>query len=103
MNNIPSEVIEDLLPLYRDDVLSGEVRELVKKRLEGSGELREKLDALESERIRETEHTDRMEKNFLAGIRRSRHYIIGIVIGALIPIGALLLFILYVLIMSRIA
>ena len=42
------------------------------------------------------------ENRFIQRIRRSRHYIIGMIIGASIPIGALLIFILYLVVMSRI-
>ena len=49
MNNIPSEIIEDLLPLYRDDVLSESIREIVEKHLETSEEARKKLSELQKQ------------------------------------------------------
>ena len=102
MNNIPSEIIEDLLPLYRDDVLSESIREVVEKHLETSEEARKKLSELQRQSSMEQEESELNENKFIQRIRRFRHYIIGMIIGASIPIGALLIFILYVVVMSRI-
>ncbi len=102
MNNIPSEIIEDLLPLYRDDVLSESIREVVEKHLETSEEARKKLTELQKQSSMEQEESELKENKFIQRIRISRHYIIGMIIGASIPIGALLIFILYVVVMSRI-
>ncbi len=102
MNNIPSEIIEDLLPLYRDDVLSESIREVVEKHLETSEEARKKLSELQRQSSMEQEESELKENKFIQRIRISRHYIIGMIIGASIPIGALLIFILYVVVMSRI-
>ena len=102
MNNIPSEIIEDLLPLYRDDVLSESIKEVVEKHLETSEEARKKLSELQRQSSMEQEESELKENKFIQRIRRSRHYIIGMIIGASIPIGALLIFILYVVVMSRI-
>ena len=102
MNNIPSEIIEDLLPLYRDDVLSESIREIVEKHLETSEEARKKLSELQKQSSIEREECGLKENRFIQRIQRSRHYIIGMIIGASIPIGALLIFILYLVVMSRI-
>ena len=102
MNTIPCEIIEDLLPSYKDNLLSDSVNEAVISHLKSCRECSDKFEILEHQ-IEESD-LERVQKEsaFLGKIKKSKHYIIGLIIGASIPIGAMVLFIIYVLIQSHI-
>lgn len=101
MNTIPCEIIEDLLPSYKDNLLSDSVNEAVISHLKSCNECSEKLKILECQIVEADRERVHKESVFLSKIKKSKHYIIGLIIGASIPIGAMVLFILYLLIQSH--
>ena len=101
MNTIPCEIIEDLLPSYKDNLLSESVNEAVTCHLKHCPKCAAKLDALESRLMQDDMESSQKEVAFLNKIKKAKHYVIGIIIGASIPIGALILFLLYVQIRSH--
>lgn len=102
MNTIPCEIIEDLLPSYKDKVLSDSVNEAVISHIKSCRKCSEKLEILERQIDESDWERVQKESAFLGRIKKSKHYIIGLIIGASIPIGAMVLFILYILIQSHI-
>lgn len=98
--NIPCKIIEDLLPSYIDDILSENVKEAVQIHLESCESCGKRLNELQTELDEGKVQTEINEAAFIKGIKRYKHYVIGMAIGAGIPIMALLLFILWVMVIS---
>ena len=95
MEKISCEIIEDLLPSYRDEVLTDSVKLMVEKHLESCNHCKGKLKQLEQEiEINELEQKSRGHK-FIASLQRRKYYLIGMMIGAMIPIGAFVALIVY--------
>ena len=101
MNTIPCEIIEDLLPSYKDNLLSESVNEAVTYHLEHCPKCAAKLYALENQLKQDDMESSQKEFAFLNRIKKAKHYVIGIIIGASIPIGALILFLIYVQVQSH--
>ncbi|SDH72973.1 Putative zinc-finger [Pseudobutyrivibrio sp. 49] len=99
-NNIPCKIIEDLLPSYMDEILSEDVNEAVQIHLESCESCRKRLSELKLENVEEKAQIEKNEAAFVKGIKRYKHYVIGMAIGAGIPIMAFLLFILWVFVIS---
>jgi predicted anti-sigma-YlaC factor YlaD len=89
------KIIEDLLPLYTDEVCSDESRRLVEAHLEACKACRAKLNALRAEI---TVDKEKIEQNLQARdpfkkIRRNQRYLkVGAVLGSLIGLVSSLLF-----------
>ncbi len=101
MEKISCEIIEDLLPSYRDEVLTDSVKLMVENHLESCNHCKGKLTQLEQEiEINELEQKSRGRK-FIASLQRRKYYLIGMMIGALIPIGAFAALIVYLMVLSE--
>ncbi len=98
--NISCKIIEDLLPSYMDEILSEGVNEAVQIHLDSCESCRKKLSELQHQLDEGKAQTEKNEAAFIKGIKRYKHYVIGMAIGAGIPIMALLLFILWVMVIS---
>lgn len=95
MEKISCKIIEDLLPSYRDEVLTDSVKLMVEKHLESCNHCKSKLKQLEREiEINELEQKSKGHK-FIASLQRRKYYLIGMMIGAMIPIGAFVALIVY--------
>ncbi|CBK75446.1 hypothetical protein CIY_29070 [Butyrivibrio fibrisolvens 16/4] len=99
-NNIPCKIVEDLLPSYIDEILSNEVSESVQIHLNSCEKCRIKLSDIKLELAEGKIQNQQKDAAFIKGIKKYKHYVIGMAIGAGIPIGALLLFILWVMVIS---
>ena len=96
MKNIPCEIIEDLLPSFKDEVLSDSVREAVQNHIDNCPNCRHKFEEIEQHIAKEELEQTEKDKKFMIRIKRAKYYLIGVLIGAAIPIGALITFIIYV-------
>lgn len=85
MEKITCDVIQDILPLYCDDVCSKDSRELVKKHLEGCQECSELLEKMKKECVladKEEQGHETVVKEMAATWRRSikRSFVYGVLI-----------------------
>ena len=95
MEKISCEIIKDLLPSYRDEVLTDSVKLMVENHLESCNHCKGKLKQLEQEiEINELEQKSKGRK-FIASLQRRKYYLIGMMIGAMIPIGGFVALIVY--------
>ena len=99
-NKVPCEIIEDLLPSYLDEILSDSVNEAVEIHLESCEACRKKLGQLKSELAEGQVQIEENDAAFVKGIKKYKHYVIGMAIGAGIPIAALLIFIIWTIVIS---
>ncbi len=95
-NNISCKIIEDLLPSYKDGILTDSVNDAVELHLNNCEDCRKKLDELETMMDDAKSDLAKRDAAFISGIRRYKHYLIGLAIGAGIPIGLFLIFVLWV-------
>ena len=100
MEKIACEIIEDLLPSYLDEVLSDSVKEAVESHLESCSGCRDRLEELRQQIGKEEQEQQKKGKQFLKKIKRRKYYLIGMLIGAAIPIGAFIIFVIDILILS---
>lgn len=96
-NNISCRIIEDLLPSYKDGILTDSVKDAVEYHLNNCKYCRNKLEEIESVLNDARNESSKRDEKFISGIRMYKHYLIGITIGAGIPIGLFLIFVLYIL------
>ena len=100
MEKIACEIIEDLLPSYLDEVLSDSVKEAVEIHLKSCSRCSERLEELRQQIGKEEQEQQKKGKQFLKKIKRRKYYLIGMLIGAAIPIGAFIIFVIDILILS---
>ena len=99
-NKVPCKIIEDLLPSYLDEILSDSVNEAVEIHLESCEACRKKLGQLKSELAEGQAQIEENDAAFVKGIKRYKHYVIGMAIGAGIPLLAFLAFIIWLMFIS---
>ena len=95
-NNISCKIIEDLLPSYKDELLSDSVKEAVDIHLSNCEYCKNKLREIETIMAEDTKETAKRDAAFVKGIRRYKYYLMGIAIGAGIPLVLFLIFILWI-------
>lgn len=95
-NKISCKIIEDLLPSYKDGILTDSVNDAVELHLNNCEYCRTKLHELETVMDDAENNSAKRDAAFISGIRRYKHYLIGLAIGAAIPIGLFLIFVLWV-------
>ena len=99
-NEITCGICQDLMPSYRDGLLSDDVRLAVENHISNCEACKAYLDELKN-RSSQTDSDDReKEKAFIKKAKTANYYMIGILIGAMIPIGLLAAFVIYVIILS---
>ena len=102
MNKIQCGIIEDLLPSYIDGILSEPVNEAVRLHLDECASCRKKLEDLRQQNIDEELSSGKKGEQFIKRLKSAKHYLIGMAIGAAIPILLFVGFIIYVVVMSYI-
>ena len=98
-NKLSCEIIKDLLPSYIDGILLDSVYEAVDEHLKDCSECREKLQQLQIELEENENLSKKKEAVFLKTIKRHKYYVIGMAIGASIPIILLIIFIVWLMIL----
>ena len=95
-------IIEDLIPSYVDDVLSDSVRNAVEEHLSECTKCQEALEEYRAKLQNAQIESEKTEAAFIKKMKDAKHYLIGMAIGASIPILALVGFILYVVVFTMI-
>lgn len=94
-------IIEDLIPSYVDEVLSENVKAAVENHLRECAKCRGLLEEYKTGLQSSQMESAKAEAVFVKKLKSARHYLIGMAIGAAIPIVALLGFILYIVIYTK--
>lgn len=94
--NISCKIIEDLLPSYKDELLTDSVNDAVELHLNNCDYCRNKLHEIETEMAENDINSTKRDTAFISGIRRYKYYLIGLAIGAGVPLGLFLIFILWI-------
>lgn len=95
-NNISCKIIEDLLPSYKDEILTDSVKEAAELHLNNCDYCKKKLQEMENVIADAKNQSVERDAAFISGLRKYKHYLIGIAIGAGIPLGLFLIFILWI-------
>jgi len=95
-NKINCEMIKDLLPSYMDDLLSESVREEVEYHIKVCEDCRSFLNRLEHDEIKRETDIGIKEARFIKKARRLNYYMIGFIIGAIIPVLTIIIYILII-------
>ena len=99
-NEITCGICRDLMPSYCDGLLSDAVREAVEHHILNCEMCKAYFDEFKI-RASQTESDDlEKEKAFIRKAKTVNYYMIGILIGALIPIGLLAALVIYAIIIS---
>lgn len=97
---ISCRIIEDLIPSYVDEVLSENVKTAVEDHLRECPKCRKLLEEYKTNLQNSQIESAKTEAAFVQKLKGAKHYLIGMAIGAAIPIAALLGFILYIVILT---
>ncbi len=100
MEKIACEIIEDLLPSYLDEVLTDSVKEAVEIHLKSCDRCRIRREEIRQQIGKEEQEQQKKGKQFLKKIQRRKYYLICMLICASIPIGAFIIFAIYILILA---
>ncbi len=92
---IPCEIYADLIPSYLDGVLSDSVNEALENHLKECVSCRDKLGALKKQQRVSDIEDEKKEKAFISKVKGAKHYLIGVIIGFLIPFLLLGAYIVY--------
>ena len=98
-NELACAIVMDLLPSYIDGILLDSVYEVVDEHLKECKECKEKLQQLKDELEENDNLSRKKEAVFLKTIKRHKYYVIGMAIGASIPIILLIIFIVWLMIL----
>ena len=100
MEKIACEIIKDLLPSYLDGVLSESVEEAVKFHLNECDSCKDALEELKLLRKQDEIAEEEKGRSFINKLTTYKHYLIGLCIGAAVPIIIFISFIIILLIMA---
>ena len=81
MSRINCNVTNDLIPLYVDDVLSSDSRELVDEHLAECGECSEKVEKLRSEMVAAKENSVKPLKKIKGKMKKDKRVIVAVSVG----------------------
>lgn len=95
-------IIEDLIPSYVDEVLSDSVKEAVESHLKECPKCQEALSQYKFKLQNSQMESAKTEAAFVKKMKSAKHYLIGMAIGAAIPIVAFIGFIVYIVILTMI-
>lgn len=98
--NIPCHIVADLLPSHMDGILSPDVEEAVVEHLANCSSCRKCLQKMEQQLAEGKELSMKRDAAFIRGIRKYKHYVIGIAIGASIPLIPFIIFVIWVVVIT---
>ena len=84
-------IIQDLLQSYCDDITGETVSEMIQEHLKNCSECQKKYEEVLAQRQKEEEEEVLRGKSFGQKLRSMRYYLIGIVIGFIVPIATVLI------------
>lgn len=90
MDSIKCEIVRDLLPSYMDEVISENTASVMEGHLSGCSSCRKYYEGLKLKRQQDELENIRRDKNFHDKLLKYHDYAIGFLIGLLIPVGAVI-------------
>ena len=86
------EIVKDLIPSYVDELLSEDVKVAVDEHLKGCVTCQNALAEYKRKQDEETKINLEKEEKFVRSAKSAKYYLTGILIGAVIPFLALVVF-----------
>ena len=102
MEKLSCGILQDLLISYNDGLTGERVTQMLQEHLEECTQCRQRYEEIKQQQAKEATEAASKGNSFMNKLKSIRYYILGIIIGLMIPIAIILLFFIIGSIMSYI-